>query len=66
MCIFAAVEHQGDAGHRHGVRGAHRGRRDAIQQHQNGVREDVIQARDGNADDRRAERGCRRRHRVAS
>jgi len=42
MCVFAADKHQGDAGHSHGVRGTHRGRRDAIQQHQNVIRKEVI------------------------
>jgi len=63
MCVFAAGKHQRDAGHHHGVRGAHRSRRNAIQQHQNGVREEVVQGRDGSSYPR-AKRG--RRYRVTS
>jgi len=63
MCVFSADKHQGDAGHRHGVRCTHRSRRDAIQQHQNVIRKEVIQTRDRSAY-LCAKRG--RRHRVAS
>jgi len=38
LFVFSADKHQGDAGHRHGVRGTHRSSRDAIQQHQNVIR----------------------------
>jgi len=64
MCVFSADKHQGDAGHHHGVCGTHRSRRDAIQQHQNVIRKEVIQERDRSAYLRANKRG--RRHRVAT
>jgi len=43
---FFAGESQGAAGDRRGVGVAHRHRRDAVQQHQDVVREEIVQARD--------------------